>query len=138
LLLGRVTYQGFAAAWPSMKDDAGFADKMNGMPKYVASRTLDRLEWNNARLIEGDVAEAVATLKQRPGGDILVCGSGELLRTLIRHDLVDEYRLLVYPLVLGSGKRLFRDGTNTSLKPIEARTLDSGVVLMVYRPAGVR
>ena len=135
LLLGRVTYQGFAAAWPSMKDAAGFADKMNSMPKYVASTTLDKVEWNNARLIARDVAEEVARLKQRSGGDLLVYGSGQLLQTLIRHDLVDEYRLLVYPVVLGSGKRLFRDGTDTRLKPVEARTFGSGVVLLSYQPA---
>jgi dihydrofolate reductase len=138
LLLGRVTYGGFAAAWPAMKDEAGFADKMNGMAKYVASRTLTKLAWNNSRLIEGDVAAAVAELKRRPGGDLMVAGSATLLRTLIRHDLVDEYRLMVHPVALGKGKRLFAEGANTSLVPVETRTLDKGVVLLVYRPGSAR
>jgi len=138
LLLGRVTYQGFAAAWPSMKDEAGFADEVNGVPKYVATRTLDELEWNNSRVIEGDVAEAVAELKRRPGGDIVVAGSGELLQTLIRHGPVDEFRLIVHPVVVGTGKRLFREGTGAALEPVEARVLDKGVVLMVFRPASAR
>lgn len=135
LLLGRVTYQGFAAAWPSMTDEAGFADRMNGLPKFVASTTLQEpLAWNNSRLITGDVAEEVAKLKQQPGQDILIYGSGELVRRLGQHDLIDEYRLLVYPVALGSGKQLFRDGSKISLRPVETRALGSGVVLLSYQP----
>jgi len=136
LLLGRVTYEGFAAAWPSATDEEGFADRMNGLPKYVVSTTLEEpLEWNNSRLIEGDVAEEVSRLKQQPGHDILIYGSGELVHTLMQHDLIDEYRLMVYPVVLGSGKRLFRDGINTTLRLVETRTFSSGVVVLSYRPA---
>jgi dihydrofolate reductase len=135
LLLGRVTYDGFAAAWPSQTDEAGFADRMNTMPKYVASTTLKDPEWNNTTVIDGDVAEAVAKLKEDPGQDILVAGSAQLVQTLREHDLVDEYRLLVYPVVLGSGKRLFGDGGTVSLRPAETKTFDSGVVLVSYRRA---
>jgi dihydrofolate reductase len=135
LLLGRVTYEGFAAAWPSQADEAGFADRMNNMPKYVASTTLTDPEWNNSTVIEGDVAEAVAKLKEEPGQDILIAGSAQLVQTLREHDLVDEYRLLVYPIVLGSGKRLFGDGGTVSLRPAETKTFDSGVVLVSYRRA---
>ena len=137
LLLGRVTYQGFASAWPSMKDEAGFADRMNSLPKYVASRTLDEVEWNNATLIKGDVAEEVARLKQEPGQDILIYGSGELVHTLMKHDLIDEYRLWVHPVVLGSGRRLFGDGTDTTaLRLVGTETFSSGVVVLSYQPAG--
>ena len=135
LLLGRVTYQGFAAAWPSMTDEAGFADRMNSLPKFVVSTTLEKVEWNNSRLIKGNVAEEVSKLKQQPGQDILIAGSGELVHTLMQHDLIDEYRLLVYPVVLGSGKRLFKDGSKTTLRLIETKTFRSGVVLLSYRPA---
>lgn len=105
LLLGRVTYEGFANAWPSRTGE--FADKFNGMPKYVVSTTLKKPEWNNSTVIAGDVAQAVAQLKQDVAGDVLVNGSIRLVQTLARHDLVDEYRLMVYPTVLGAGKRLF-------------------------------
>jgi len=108
---------------------------MNSMPKYVVSTTLDTAEWTNARLIKGDVAEAVAELKRGPGRDILVAGSGALVRTLMRHDLIDEYHLLVYPVVLGGGKRLFADGAATTLRLADTTTFGSGVVLLVYRPA---
>jgi dihydrofolate reductase len=135
LLLGRVTYEGFAAAWPKMKDEAGFADRMNSMPKYVVSTTLENPEWNNSRVIKANVAEEIAALKRQPGQDILVYGSGTLVQTLLRHGLVDELRLLVYPVVLGAGKRLFHDGTSATLQPVETRTLGSGVVLATYRPA---
>jgi dihydrofolate reductase len=136
LLLGRVTYEGFAAAWPSQTDEVGFADRMNGLPKYVVSTTLDKAEWNNSTIIKGDVAEEVARLKQQPGQDILVAGSAALARTLQQHGLVDEYRLLVYPVVLGSGKRLFGDaGAMTKLTLVEAKPFDSGVVALTYRLA---
>ena len=104
-----MTYEGFAAAWPSMKDAAGFADKMNAMPKYVVSTSLARADWNNTTVIRGRVADEVEALEKKIAGDILVYGSGRLVQTLMRHDLVDEYRLMVYPIVLGGGKRLFGD-----------------------------
>ena len=136
LLLGRVTYEGFAAAWPSMTDEVGFAEKMNGMPKFVVSTTLDQLEWNNSTLIQGNLAEEVAKLKQRPGGDILVAGSATLVRGLMAEGLVDEYRLMVFPIVLGSGKRLFGETEDTAtLKLVGAKTLDSGTLILTYHPA---
>jgi dihydrofolate reductase len=109
LLLGRLTYEGLAAAWPQMVEQAGeYGAWMNGYPKYVASRTLEEpLEWKNSTLIKGDVAEEVSRLKHQDGKDILVFGSGELARTLMEHDLIDEYRLMVFPIVVGRGKRLF-------------------------------
>lgn len=136
LLLGRVTYEMFSAVWPT-SDDPG-APRINSLHKYVASTTLtqedlDRVNWN-ATLLEGDVADAVRTLKQEPGGDLLVWGSAELTRTLIAHDLVDEYRLIVYPVVLGGGKRLF--GTEAAtLDLVETRPFKSGATGLVYRPA---
>jgi dihydrofolate reductase len=134
LLLGRVTYEGFAAAWPSMTDEQGFADRMNSLPKFVVSTTLENPEWQNSTVLEGDVAAEVGKLREQPGRDILVAGSRELVQSLAQHDLVDEYRLLVYPIVLGSGKRLFGDGTHVPLKLRETRPLDSGVVLLSYEP----
>ena len=134
LLLGRVTYQGFAAVWPSQSDEAGFADRMNSLPKYVVSTTLQGVdEWNNSRLIKGNVAEEVSRLKEQPGQDILIAGSGLLVNSLLQDDLVDEYRLLVYPVVLGSGKRLFKEGSNTSLRLVETKPFGSGVVLLTYQ-----
>ncbi len=135
LLLGRVTYQGFAAAWPSMKDENGFADRMNNLPKHVVSTTLEKLDWNNSRQIKGNIAEEVLKMKQQPGQDILIFGSGELVRELMRHDLIDEYRLLVYPVVLGGGKRLFGDEINKTLKLVETKPFGSGVVLLRYQRA---
>ena len=136
LLLGRVTYEGFAAAWPSYSDEAGFADKMNGMPKHVASTTLQALEWNNSTVIEGDVAEGVAALKREEDGDLLVAGSRTLVHTLIEHDLVDEYRLMIFPVVLGSGGRLFPERQEKLvLKLVGSKSFDSGVVVQTYHPA---
>lgn len=136
LLLGRVTYQAFAAAWPTMTDEQGFADRMNDLPKYVASTTLGETEWN-ASLIEEHVAAGVARLKQQPGQNILLYGSGTLVRALMQHDLIDEYRLMVFPLVLGSGKRLFGEGHNTTtLKLVDTKTTSSGVAILTYQPAG--
>jgi dihydrofolate reductase len=135
LLLGRVTYQGFAAAWPSMTDEMGFADRMNSLPKYVVSTTLEEVTWNNSRLIKGNVAEEVSRLKQQPGQDILVGGSATLVQTLMQHGLIDEYRLLVYPVVLGKGKRLFRDGSHVTLRLVEAKAFGSGVVFLRYELA---
>jgi dihydrofolate reductase len=129
MLLGRVTYQGFAEAWPDRTDEAGFADKMNSMPKYVVSNSLESADWNNSTVIRGDVAAEIATLKQGPGGDLLVAGSCTLVDTLRRHDLVDEYRLMVFPVVLGTGKKLFRDGDMNSLRLIETKPAGEVVIL---------
>jgi dihydrofolate reductase len=134
LLLGRVTYQGFAAAWPAMTDEEGFADRMNALPKFVASTTLQETVWN-ASLIKGDIAEEVLKLKQQPGQDILVFGSAALVHTLLQHNLVDECRLLIYPLVLGNGKRLFQDGSKVKLTLADSKTFSSGVVALTYHPA---
>src|SRR6266581_7413093 len=137
LLLGRVTYEEFAKAWPSRKDDMGFADKINNMPKYVVSTTLKKLDWNNSRLIKTNVVEEVKKLKQQPGKDILVYGSGKLVNTLLQHDLVDELRLMVHPVVLGSGRRLFDENAEAMkvLKLAASKTFPSGIVLLSYYPA---
>jgi dihydrofolate reductase len=136
LLLGRVTYQGFAAAWPAMTDEQGFADRMNGIPKYVVSSTLDTVAWNNSRLIKDSIPEQVAKLKEEPGQDILIAGSRALVQILMQHDLIDEFRLLVHPVVLGGGKRLFGDGGGTKvLKLVDSKTFSSGVVALSYQPA---
>jgi dihydrofolate reductase len=135
LLLGRVTYEGFAAAWPTMTDEQGFADRMNSLPKYVATRTLKDLAWNNSHVLEGDIAGAVSELKQQPGQDILVGGSAQLVQTLTEHDLVDEYRLMVFPVTVGKGNRVFADGAATKIfELIKARTFASGVSVQTYRP----
>jgi dihydrofolate reductase len=137
LLLGRITFQGFAAAWPSMEATEGeFAVRMNRLPKFVASRSLtEPLVWNG-KLLKGDVPQAVDTLKQQPGDDILIYGSGELVTALTPHNLIDEYRLMVFPVVLGTGKRLFRESAGKSpLKNVDARTTSTGVVILTYRPA---
>jgi len=137
LLLGRVTYEGFAKAWPTMKDAGEFAERMNSIPKYVVSTTLKELEWNNSHLLKGNIAEEVARLKQQEGQDILVAGSGELVRTLMQHALIDEYRLMVHPVVLGGGKRLFSDGSGkTVLKLVDTQSFSSGIVVLSYQPAG--
>ncbi|HLE89741.1 MAG TPA: dihydrofolate reductase family protein [Anaerolineales bacterium] len=135
-LLGRVTYQGLAAAWPSRTDEQGFADRMNDLPKYVVSTTLHKVEWNNSHLIKDAkrVGEEVSRLKQQTGQDILVAGSAIQVNALIEHDLIDEYHLLIYPVVLGKGKRLFRDGSNTTLKLVETKPFSSGVVAHIYQP----
>jgi dihydrofolate reductase len=134
-LLGRVTYEGFAGAWPER--EGKFADKMNEMPKYVVSSTLDEpLEWNNSTLIKGDVAAEVRGLKEREGGPILVAGSATLVRTLIENDLVDELRLMVFPVMVGGGKRPFPDSRQRKqLKPTHSRTFSTGVAVNTYEPA---
>jgi dihydrofolate reductase len=135
LLLGRVTYEGFAALWPLQTDDEGFADRMNGIAKYVVSRTLQKAEWNNSRLIKRNIVKEVSKLKRQAGQDILIAGSCELIQTLMQYDLVDQYNLLVYPVVLGVGKRLFQDESDTRLKLVESNPFSSGVLGLVYRPA---
>jgi dihydrofolate reductase len=135
LLLGRVTYEGFAAAWPGMTDGVGFADKMNSMPKYVVSTTLTDPSWGPVTVIGDDVVNRIAALKQDDGDDILVAGSRTLVQTLFDHDLVDEYRLMVFPIVLGSGKRLFGDSeTATTLRLVSSQALESGTVILTYEP----
>ena len=132
LLLGRVTYEGFAAAWPSRKDPEGFADRFNSMPKYVASRTLKKLDWNNSHLIKGDLVAAVSKLKEKPGQDIVIHGSPGLIRSLLPHDLIDEFRILIYPLTLGTGKQLFNESSRMNLNLIESKAFSTGVVKLVY------
>jgi dihydrofolate reductase len=133
LLLGRVTFEAFAEAWPSREGE--FADKFNGMQKYVVSTTLEAPEWNNSTVIKDDVAGEVSRLKQEPGGDILVNGSVQLVRSLMEHDLVDEYRLMVFPVVLGAGKRLFNETSDTSaLRLVDTKPAGECVVL-IYEPA---
>lgn len=133
LLLGSVTYEGFAAAWPRSTDEG--ADTMNNLPKYVVSTTLDTVDWNNSTLINDNIVEEIRKLKQQQGQDILVYGSATLVQTLMQHDLVDSYRLLVYPVVVGKGKRLFHEGTTATLKLVETQALSSGVVALIYEPA---
>jgi len=134
LLLGRVTYQIFADVWPSITDPQGFADRMNGLPKHVVSTTLKVAAWNNSRLITGNVLEQVSALKQLPGQDILILGSADLVRTLAQHDLIDEYRLMIFPIILGTGKRLFIEGVSSSLLLIKTDTFNSGIVVLSYQP----
>jgi len=134
LLLGRVTYEGFAAAWPSR--DGEFADKFNTMPKYVVSSTLEDPEWNNSTVLKGDVAEEVGKLKERQDGDVVVHGSPQLVQTLLEHDLVDELRLMVFPLVLGTGKRLFGDTSDRKrMKLTDCKAVGDGVAILIYQPA---
>jgi dihydrofolate reductase len=135
LLLGRVTFEGFAEAWPSREGE--FADKFNTMPKYVVSSTLGEPEWNNSTVLRGDVAEEAAKLKQQIDGDIVVHGSARLVQTLLEHDLVDELRLMVYPVVLGSGKRLFGDTSDKKpLRLTDSKVVGDGVVILIYGQAG--
>ena len=140
-LLGRVTYEGFAKAWPTMGDDeAGFAQKMNSMPKYVVSTTLsdDDAGWENSTVIRDDVAGHVRKLKGEVEGDILIAGSATLVKSLAADGLVDEYRLMVFPIVLGTGKKLFADGFDTSkLKLTDSKTVGSDkIMVLTYAPAG--
>jgi dihydrofolate reductase len=134
LLLGRKTYEGFAAAWPGQTDDVGFADKMNSMPKYVVSRTLTEAGWGETTIIRGNLAEAVPKLKAQPGGDLLVAGSGELVHELGTRDLVDEYRLMVFPVILGAGHRLFRAGpVALRLKVVDVTSAGETVIVTLHR-----
>ena len=135
LLLGRLTYEGFAGYWPTMEGTRDFGAKMNAMPKYVASHTLQTATWN-ATIIEGDVAEAVRRLKQDDGGDLLIEGSGQLIDYLTSHDLIDEYRLMVVPILLGDGtKRLFKGVPRRTQTLVGTLTFPTGVVVLTYHPA---
>jgi dihydrofolate reductase len=136
LLFGRRTYEDFYSIWPKQKDNP-FAEVLNKSKKYVASKTLKApLPWENSTLLDGDAADAAAKLKKEPGGDIVVLGSGELAQTLMKNDLVDEYTLLIHPVVLGSGQRLFREENELAkFKLVESRTTPKGVVIATYQPA---
>ena len=137
LLLGRVTYESFAGAWPERDDEAGFAAKMNAMPKYVVSSTLDEVAWESSTLLEGDVVESVRRLRDDVDGQILVAGSRTLVHTLLENDLVDELRLMVFPVVLGSGGRVYPESERKlPLELADVRTYESGVVVTVYRRRG--
>ena len=134
LLLGRVTYEGFAKAWPSREGE--FADKFNTMPKYVVSSTLEQPEWDNSIVLKGDVAEEVAKVKQEHDGDIVVHGSARLVQTLVEHDLVDEFHLMVFPVMLGNGKRLFGETSDKKpLRLVDSKMVGDGVAILIYEPA---
>ena len=136
LLLGRKTYEIFAAHWPKQPGDDPFAPIMNGLPKYVASRSLrGPLPWEKSTVIEGDVLAGIQRLKDQAGKYLLVIGSGQLLQTLMKHGQVDEYRLMIHPLVLGKGKRLFPEGAMGSLRLVEAKPTSTGVLIIRYEPA---
>ena len=136
MLLGRVTYEGFAQAWPGRTDDVGFADKMNSMPKYVVSKTLTQADWNNSTILSGELAQEVSALKEQDGGDILVAGSASLVRGLTDLGLVDEYRLMTFPIALGEGKKLF-DGISdaVTLNLVDVKPLKTGAVILTYHRA---
>jgi dihydrofolate reductase len=135
LLLGRITYEGFARAWPSMQN--AFADKFNNMPKYVVSSTLTRADWNNSTIVKGDVVEEVTKLKQALTGNIVVHGSAQLVQALLAKDLVDELRLMVFPVILGTGKKLFGEmGDKKPMKWMSSRTVGDGVEILIYAPMG--
>lgn len=134
LLLGRITYQGFAEVWPARTDEVGFSARMNDIPKYVASTTLTQTSWN-ATLLQGDVPAAVAKLKETDQ-KLMLNGSAQLLESLRRHDLIDEYRLMIHPVVLGRGKKLFADGNaESALTLVDIMTTNTGVAVFTYRPA---
>jgi dihydrofolate reductase len=140
MLLGRVTYEAFAAFWPFQEpsdEDQENTDYMNNTPKFVVSKTLEEpLEWNNSTLIKGDVAEEISKLKQQPGKDISITGSPTLVRSLLQDDLLDELRLMVHPIIVGSGKRLFEDGSDQkALQLVDSKTFSTGVLYLTYQPA---
>jgi len=134
-LLGRVTYEGFAAAWPTRTDEAGFADRINAMPKFVVSSTLQDPSWNNSTVLRGDVVEEITQLKRNLDGVILVSGSAQLVQALIEHDLVDELRLMVFPVVLGKGKRVFGETSGKKrLRLTDSKTVGDGIAILTYEP----
>jgi dihydrofolate reductase len=135
LLLGRVTYEGFAAAWPGRTDEFGFADKFNSMPKYVVSSTLKDPTWNNSTVLSGNLADEIPKLKEKHSGNIVVHGSARLVQGLIENDLVDELRIMLFPVVLGSGKRLFGETSDKkTLRLVDSRTVGDGVAILIYQP----
>ena len=136
LLLGRLTYEALAAFWPNQPGGTPMVDYINSVPKFVVSETLEEpLEWNNSTLIKGNVAEEISALKRRPGKDITIVGSGALVRSLLGGGLLDELRLMVHPVVMGSGKRLFEDGGGRKdLELVDSRTFGTGVLYLAYRP----
>jgi dihydrofolate reductase len=136
LLMGRVTYEGFAGSWPSRTGDE-FSDRINSMPKYVASTTLGSVTWTNSHLLAGDLADAVRALKQQPGGDLLMYGCGPVAKTLAAHDLLDEVRLWVHPVVLGTGSGPFTGWPQTQLAHVATHPLDKGVLILSYAPSTV-
>jgi dihydrofolate reductase len=137
LLFGRTTYEAFATAWPHIKDEAGYADRMNKLPKYVASSTLKSASWGETTIWNGDLAAATKALKAGEGdGEVLIYGSASIVHQLAPHGLIDEYRLMVYPTLLGAGKRLFPDGVKSQLSLAECQQLGGGIVLMRYTAAG--
>ena len=134
-LLGRITYEGFAKAWPTMPDTGDFGERMNSMLKYVVSTTLTHADWQNSTILSKNNVEEVQKLKEQPGQNILVAGSGKLVQTLLQHRLVDELRFMVHPVVLGSGKRLFPEGTEQyKLRLLETKAFKSGIVVLHYEP----
>src|SRR5437899_7813974 len=136
LLLGRRTYQGFAAAWPSMTNTGEFGEKMNTMPKYVVSSTLNEVDWTGSKLVKGDVADEVRWLKKEPGGDLLLSGSAQLFNALMRENLIDLYRFMLHPIVLGTGARLFTDdAARTRMDLKEVKRFATGIVVLEFEPA---
>jgi dihydrofolate reductase len=134
-LLGRVTYEGFAKAWPTMPDTGDFGERMNSMPKYVVSTTLTHAEWRNTTIINKNVVQEIQKLKEPSGQQILVAGSGKLVHTLMQHHLVDEYRFMVHPVVLGRGKRLFPEGTEQcKFSLVDTKSFKTGIVVLHYQP----
>ena len=134
LLLGRVTYDGFAKAWPAMKDTGDFGERMNDIPKFVVSTTLKAAKWNNSTIINNNIAVEIKKLEEQPGKDILVAGSAELVHMLMQHDLVDELRLIIHPIVVGGGKRLFGEGIDRKiLRLVDTKSFSSGIVVLTYQ-----
>jgi dihydrofolate reductase len=136
LLMGRHTYEGFSKAWPGMTGTGEFGEKMNSMPKYVVSSKLDKVDWSGSKLITGDVAEEVRTLKKQPGQDLLLSGSAQLFNALMRENLIDLYRFMLHPIVLGKGKRLYAADTDQRILELaETKTFKKGIVILEYVPA---
>ena len=136
-LLGRVTYQGFAKAWPTMPDAGWFGEKMNTMPKYVVSSTLDKVDWSGSKLIHGNVAQEIRKLKQMPGKDLLLSGSAQLFNSLMQENLIDLYRFMLHPIVLGKGRRLFAEGIDSrTLELTDTKTFATGIMILELTPAG--
>jgi dihydrofolate reductase len=131
-LLGRATYEAFAEAWPERTDEDGYADRLNKLPKYVVSKTLKNTSWNNSTIISGDIVSEIKKIKQQPGQNILVHGSPTMVHSLMKYGLVDEFQLLVFPLILGKGLRLFRDEDQVKLRLLKSATFDTGVAHFAY------